>query len=107
MNPRTSALEWELLRALCSGALEVGPRREVLAALANYHFTGPIHQALFDELGRLEPERAELLRQELPPRLTRRGFPEVDFDALFTPSSLTAEQALEKMRHLLQRPEPV
>lgn len=95
------AAEWELLRALCTGTLAGNPRREVLAALANYCFSDPIRKTLFDELARMEPERVELLRQELPARLTRRGFPDLDFDSLFAPASLTAVQVLECARKLL------
>ena len=84
------AAEWELLRALCTGTLAGRERREALALLADYAFSDPIRQALFDELGKIGRERADILRQELPARLARRGFPDVDFDSLFAPPALTA-----------------
>ncbi|MGH9803725.1 MAG: hypothetical protein ACRD4D_01035 [Candidatus Acidiferrales bacterium] len=95
-------IEWELLRVLCSTALAASARREALAMLSGYAFNDPIRQAIFDEANRIGPERPDLLRQELPARLTRRGFPAVDFDSLFAPPSLTTEQALEKARALLE-----
>ena len=99
--------EWELLRALCSGTL-TGPRRqEVLLLLAEYAFSDHIRQALFDVLNGIGGDRADILRQELPPRLARHGFPDIDFDTLFTPPSMTTEQALEKGQALVRSAERV
>lgn len=95
------AAEWDLLRALCSGTL-TGPRRqEILLLLAKYAFSDPIRQALFDVVDDIGRDRADILRQELPPRLARQGFPDIDFDALFTPPSLTTGQALEQAQALV------
>ena len=94
--------EWEVLRALCSGVLAGRVRREALTLLAEYSFSDPIRQAVFDEVGKLGRHQTEILCQELPPRLTRRGFPEVDFDSLFAPLSSSTEQALESARALVR-----
>ena len=96
------AAEWELLRALCTGTLAGGERREALALLADYAFSDPIRQALFDEMANMGRQPPEILRQELPARLARRGFPDVDFDSLLAPPALTAGQALENARGLLR-----
>lgn len=101
VQERRRQVEWELLRALCSGVLAETEQREALALLAHHNFSDPIRQAIFDELEKVGRSRAELLRHELPARLTRRGFPDADFEALFTPSCLTAAQALETARRLV------
>jgi hypothetical protein len=102
-DPQT---EWELLRALCSSALSAEDGREMLALLSGYCFSDAVRQAVFDEVKALGPARPDLLRQELPARLTRRGFPDVGYDELFAPSRLTSSQALEKARALLGSGEP-
>ena len=108
MTPDTSEgnrreQEWELLRALCSEALDGKLRRELLTLLAEYSFSDPIRQAVFDEVDKIGRQGAEILCQELPPRLTRRGFPDVDFDGLFAPLSCSTKQALESARALVRR----
>ena len=107
MTPDTSKenrreQEWELLRGLCSAALDGNLRRELLTLLARYNFSDPIRQAVFDEVDKIGQQRAEILCQELPPRLTRRGFPDVDFESLFAPLSRSTEQALESARALVR-----
>jgi len=96
-------LEWELLRALCSEALDADLKGDLLALLAQYHFTDPIRQAVFDEMNKIGRDRADILHRELPARLTRRGFPDVDFEGLFAPPPPAAEQALEWARELARR----
>jgi hypothetical protein len=78
----------------------------VVVRLTGYQFTDPVRQAIFDEVGKMGRERKEILRQELPARLTRRGFPHADFAALFVPSSFTAAQALAMAARLLGAAEP-
>lgn len=108
MNPDASGnnrreLEWELLRALCFEALDGNLKRDLLALLAQYDFSDPIRQAVFDEGNTIGWDRAGVLREALPARLTRRGFPDVDFEGLFAPPPPSAEQALEWARELVLR----
>lgn len=96
-------MEWELLRALCSEALDANLKGDLLALLAHYRFSDPIRQAVFDEMNMFGRDNAEILRQELPARLTRRGFPDVDFEGLLAPPPPTAEEAREWARELALR----
>lgn len=96
-------LEWELLRALCSEVVDGNLKGDLLALLAQYHFSDPIRQAVFDEGSTIGWDRPGVLREALPARLTRRGFPDVDFDGLFIPPPPSAEQALEWARELALR----
>lgn len=102
VEERRRQVEWELLRALCSGVLAETKRREALALLANHNFSDPIRQAIFNEVEKIGRAPAAFLRQELPARLTRRGFPDLDFEGLFAPSPLPAERALELVRELVR-----
>jgi len=96
-------MEWELLRALCSEALDANLKGDLLALLAQYHFTDPIRQAVFDEGNTIGWDRPGVLREVLPARLTRRGFPDVDFEGLLAPPPPTAEEAREWARELALR----
>lgn len=98
------AAEWELLRALCSGALAGPTRQEVLGFLSDYAFHDPICQAIFGAVDNIGREGTTILRRELPAQLTRRGFPDVDFEKLFTPPPLSSKQIVERARELVSAP---
>lgn len=95
-------IEWELLQSLCSGALAGPDRRQAMELLAGYSFSDAVRQSIFDEVSKLERTPTDILRQELASRLTRRGFPDADFDSLFAPAPFSAKQALESTRELLR-----
>lgn len=81
----TPQREVEALRALLSTALSAPERKNLLAILANYRFADPLHQLIFEAIGEMPGEKPERLREELPARLTRKGFPEVDFEKYLAP----------------------
>jgi hypothetical protein len=60
-----------------------------------------IHQLVFDALREIGTDRPDLVRQELPARLTQKGFPEVDFEEFLTPSGLGSAQALALVKKLV------
>jgi hypothetical protein len=51
--------------------------------LAKYRWQAAAHEAVFQIVMSFPSPRAETLREHLPARLTRRGFPDFDFEALF------------------------
>ena len=77
--------ELEVLRALLSNALSARERKKLLTLLTNYRFADPLHQLIFEALGERPGEKPDRLREELPARLTRKGFPEVDFENYLAP----------------------
>ncbi len=97
----TQRPEWTVLRALCSGCLRGRERARVLRRLRAYAFPNAVHQAVFDAVNEIESEEAELLRQQLPGRLTRRGFPDVDFDSLLSPPAVDADSIQQMAAQLL------
>jgi len=87
--------ERTVLRALCTGALRGSTRRQVLRLLEVYSFRDVIHQLIFDAVREIKTSQAGFLRQELPARLTQKGFPEVDFDQFLEAPGLGGSRILE------------
>lgn len=93
-------LELAVLRALCTGALQGSKRQQVLRLLDTYAFQDVINQLTFDAVREIRAEQPELLRQQLPARLTQKGFPEVDFEKFLAASALSPRQAVELAERL-------
>lgn len=69
--------------------------------LADYVWYEAAHQALFEIAMSLPASNARVWRDQLPARLTRRGFPDFDFAALFAEAALSpaeAEECIERLR---------
>jgi hypothetical protein len=95
MMPKTEIVrvERKVLRALCQGSTE-GPIREFgCAMLRQYHWRDPIHQIIFEALMSIPSEYPEIIRTELPTRLTRMGFPDLAWEDLFAPGPLSKAEA--------------
>ncbi|HXJ94128.1 MAG TPA: hypothetical protein VMT20_14865 [Terriglobia bacterium] len=76
-------LERRLLRVLCSENAEPEGREIARHALADYRWHEPVHRAVFDVIMSFPSASGQVLREQLPGRLTRRGFPDFDFEGLF------------------------
>ena len=91
-------LEWEALCALCasfadSGAGGVG--RFASVPLQEAQFLDPVHRVLFIEIARCysRGDSQEQFQRRLPESMTRLGFPDLDFDALFRARSADSAHA--------------
>jgi hypothetical protein len=85
-GPRAQA-ELLVLRAICQES-PPGPVREAASRLLkSYRWQEPVHQVIFTCLLQLPAGNPELLRTELPACLTRKGFPDVDWEVFFEPLS--------------------
>jgi hypothetical protein len=96
-----SDLERRVLRALCSKTAESQGRDSARRGLANYRWREPVHQAVFDVILSFPSASNQALREQLPGRLTRRGFPDFDFESLFArlePESGELGQLIAKLR---------
>ena len=78
MDTPIHEVERSLLRLICLETTDVQLRTEVMAHLRGYAFRSVEHQALFDCLREMPVDRPELLRELLPARLVRAGFPDFD-----------------------------
>ncbi|MGH9863641.1 MAG: hypothetical protein ACRD35_09495 [Candidatus Acidiferrales bacterium] len=90
--------EVDVLRALLSTTLSPRERKKLLALLANYRFADPLHQLIFEALSERPGEKPARLREELPARLTRKGFPEVDFERYLAPPQSPAAEILARVQ---------
>ena len=104
-----NGIERRLLQLLCDGAAGAELRAEVLARLRGYAFRRVEHQVLFDCLQAMPMDRPELLRELLPARLVRAGFPEFDLATFFAssggsqaePHALNAQRARSLVEQLV------
>ena len=91
-----------VLSALCQGTPQGPVRESARGILAHYRWREPLHQLVYQVLLAMPFDSPELARRQLPARLTRAGFPDVEVDDLFRPQSLSKTAAEELMRHLVQ-----
>ena len=92
--------ERRVLQALCQETPEVSLRESAQRLLADYRWREPIHQAIFDCLVNLPCDGPLAMRDQLPARVTRKGFPDVAWEEFFQPASLTKHGAEDLMRQL-------
>jgi hypothetical protein len=84
--------ERQVLRAVCHGALD---SRANLTTLRSYRWRESVHQVIFDLLISMPSANAELICEQLPARLTRRGFP--DFDLSWFRTKIPAEEDVDML----------
>lgn len=94
------ACERRVLQALCQGTPEGSVRDIASRLLANYRWREAIHQVLFNCLVNFRSDTPGAIRDQLPGRMTRRGFPDVDWEVFFEPVSTSMQDAEELMRQL-------
>jgi hypothetical protein len=96
---RLAAAHRELIYlALLCQSRSTAPLRSELERLLHFHsWQSEDHRAVFEALAgwRTEPE---FIRAELPARLTRLGFPDIDTDCYFVPAEASLETALRWLR---------
>lgn len=106
-DQRIILIERQVLAALFQGFAD-GPLDDSLKqSLASYHWREPDHQALFAALMRCPSSDASVIAAEIPARLTRLGFPDVDWDFLKPPHHLSRSEALNLMTELLEEDKTV
>src|SRR5574337_508162 len=93
-------LERSVLQALCQGTPEGNLWETAGLILKDYHWREPLHEVIFRILVGLPTDSTEVIRQRLPSHLTRRGFPDVDWEQLFEPHHLSTEQVERLMKRL-------
>lgn len=85
-----------ILCALCQGTREGSVREVARETLRQYRWREPLHATLFETIMSMPTESTAALREQLPSRLTRRGFPDVAWEDFFEPHSLS-KQEVERM----------
>ena len=100
-NEQTSTVECRLLQWLCQGKGDEQFRNEVLRRLRGYRFRSVEHQVLFECLQAMPLDRPELIRELLPARLVRAGFPDIDLEPFFEAGEVSEEEAGKLCRELM------
>lgn len=94
-------LEKLVLRLLCVGTAQ-GPVADALSPLLrDYEWESTLHRAIFNAIAAAPSDDPEILRQLLPAKLTRMGFPDVEWDEIFSPPSLTRVEAIALVRQMI------
>jgi hypothetical protein len=94
-------LEKLILRLMCAGTTQ-GPVADVLPPLLrDYEWKSTLHRAIFNAIAAFPSDDPEVLRQLLPAKLTRMGFPDVEWEEIFAPPSLSRGEAMALVRQLL------
>jgi len=94
------ATELTVLRAMCSGTPEGTVWDKGMLLLGTYPFRDTVHQLIFETLQEINTDLPDIIRKQLPQRLTRKGFPSVPFENFFVPHGLGGAEAVEQMRQL-------
>ena len=69
--------------------------------LRSYTWQSTLHKAIFDAIASTPSDSPEVLRQLLPAKLTRMGFPDVEWEGLFSPLSMSGEEAIALARKMV------
>jgi hypothetical protein len=102
-------LEWNTIRLLCSVLIKSGTRVEICRLLDPGVFHDPLQRVLFEEIRELGAIESRPLRQLLPARVMKRGFPEFDLRKFLAPQQATEEdieKLFESALQLLDRSHP-
>jgi len=85
-------LEKNTLRFLCSVLIKGGTRGEICKLLDPTVFQDPLRRAVFEEIRELGAIDSRRLREQLPARVTSRGFPDFDLHAFLAPHEVTEKE---------------
>lgn len=98
---RVIALERRVLALLCQSDDKL-VRERANQMLAGHTWKEAAHEALFHVLMSFPSTNRQALRDRLPALLTRRGFPDFDFEALYTQPLTSGPEAEACIRELAQ-----
>jgi len=93
-------IELLTLRVLCLGTPQGSVKEIGRSLLRDYRWHNAFHEAVWNALYSLPSENPEVLRQLLPAKLTRLGFPDVEWEEFFAPHSLSQDEAMALMRRM-------
>ncbi len=91
-----------VLQALCQGTPEGSVWEAGRSILENYRWRDSSHRIFYQVVVSLPTGAPDIIREQLPARLTRRGFPDMAWEELFEPHPLSKENAESLMRELVR-----
>ncbi len=90
-----------LLAAFCQDAFPESDRAAAIRRLSSYPFVSNFHQLAYRALASLPTKDPQSLRELLPVRLNNLGFPDTDWESLFTPRDFKRADLTAKLDALL------
>ncbi len=99
-NEARVRVERQVLQAMCGGTIKGSVRELGTALLRSYCWREPVHHAIFSCLVELSAQNLEIVRCHLPERLTRKGFPDIEWNDFCAPHSLSHRKVERLMRQL-------
>jgi hypothetical protein len=97
---RVVEAERRVLQALCQGTSWDSLLAAAKKHLADYRWHDPVHQVIFECRLRFARDRGLPLRDYLPGCVTRKGFPDLDWEEFFKPVSCSRSEIESLMREL-------
>ena len=94
-------LEQLTLRLLCAGTSQGPVKRALVPLLHDYHWQVELHQIIFNATVAIPSDDPATLRQLLPAKLTRMGFPDIEWEEFFTPAVLSSEEAIATVGRMI------
>jgi hypothetical protein len=95
------AIERLVLTALCQ-LVGNAARESAFRQLENYEWREPDHRIIFEALLEIATHRPEVIREQLPTILTRRGFPDIEWQKLFKRMTLSSARLESWVRVLVK-----
>ena len=95
-------LERDTLRFLCSILIQPATRAELLALPDASQFSSPLHHAVYEEIRALGPVPSRSLRELLPDRVAKRGFPDFDLKEFLGPTTASETEVEELYMSVLE-----
>lgn len=87
-------LERLAIRALCSGTPHGPVKQAIVPLLCQYRWRIQLHEVIFEALASIPSDDPATIRRLLPAKLTRLGFPDVEWNEFFAPLSLSRDEIL-------------
>lgn len=97
---RTIEIERLALSLLCQPRPGDASRTKLEQRIATYAWRNREHQIIFEALCEIRSKDPQVIREQLPARLTRKGFPDLDVEALFEPLDVDSRSAWNLIRSL-------
>lgn len=88
------------IQALCCGTLQGVVRETVMTLLFNYRWRVQLLQVIYQALSSIPSNDPAILRQLLPAKLTRLGFPDIEWEEFFAPLSLSQDETVAMVRRM-------
>lgn len=96
---QTANEDLQILRALCQ-TKHAGLRRRACEILANYEWVEGEHRVIFEVCAALDSFGVSIDLPKVAAQMTRAGFPDVDFDALFDPLPMADAELAKRLNAL-------